>query len=93
MVSEGHIGGQFRLEENPSYIARREEMFDQLFEVQEKNKASSDNPSISILLPNGESVDGVAFETCPMDVAKGISKKLGKESVVAKVVYSNRFKF
>ena len=41
--------------------------------------------SIKISLPDGKSLDGIAYKTTPLDVAGGISQGLQVNAVVAKV--------
>ena len=36
-------------------------------------------------LPDGKVVDGTAWETSPLDIAKGISSGLAKAAVISKV--------
>eukprot|EP01095_Lingulamoeba_sp_RSL-Kostka_P013409 TRINITY_DN5569_c0_g1_i1.p1 TRINITY_DN5569_c0_g1~~TRINITY_DN5569_c0_g1_i1.p1 ORF type:complete len:711 (+),score=293.80 TRINITY_DN5569_c0_g1_i1:106-2238(+) len=54
-----------------------------------ENKKKNDNPPseepIQITLPDGTIVDGKSGITCPLDVAFGISKKLGFDTIVAEV--------
>jgi threonyl-tRNA synthetase len=42
---------------------------------------------IKVTLPDGKVIDAVAWKTTPMDIAKGISRNLAKEIIVAKVWY------
>eukprot|EP00211_Chloroparvula_japonica_P004488 CAMPEP_0119129924 /NCGR_PEP_ID=MMETSP1310-20130426/7471_1 /TAXON_ID=464262 /ORGANISM="Genus nov. species nov., Strain RCC2339" /LENGTH=681 /DNA_ID=CAMNT_0007120385 /DNA_START=360 /DNA_END=2405 /DNA_ORIENTATION=+ len=65
----------------PSYFDERLKVWDEV-----KAKAPKVEPKpISITLPDGKKVDGVAGETTPLVVAKGISQGLAKNVVVAKV--------
>jgi threonyl-tRNA synthetase len=47
--------------------------------------------SISITLPDGSVKQGIAFKTCPMDIAASISQGLADSIIIAKVVYSTRY--
>mmetsp|Transcript_20414 Transcript_20414/g.25351 ORF Transcript_20414/g.25351 Transcript_20414/m.25351 type:complete len:709 (-) Transcript_20414:354-2480(-) len=44
---------------------------------------------IQITLPDGNIVQGIAMQTTPLDIAKGISKKLANAACVARVKYMN----
>ncbi|ETO16553.1 threonyl-tRNA synthetase [Reticulomyxa filosa] len=66
------------------FIKQRIELFDKLYAEQQKGLESK-KKSIKITLPDGNSIDGVAFETSPFDVAKNISLGLAKRAIVARV--------
>lgn len=40
---------------------------------------------IKVTLPDGKSIDAIAWKTTPYDIAKGISRGLANDIVVAKV--------
>jgi hypothetical protein len=46
--------------------------------------------AIKITLPDGKVLDGTAFQTTPLDIAKSLSNSLPDKVVVAKVKYSSR---
>jgi threonyl-tRNA synthetase len=45
---------------------------------------------ITITLPDGTERKGRSWETCPMDVAKEVSKSLSERVVIAKVRHTRR---
>jgi hypothetical protein len=53
-----------------------------IFQIEEQVEAKK----ISIKLPDGKNIDGIAGKTTPYDVAVGIKKSLGEIAVVAKVI-------
>ncbi|QDZ20434.1 threonine--tRNA ligase [Chloropicon primus] len=69
------------------YYEKRIKLFEKYFERTEfdAKQAAEENVPIKITLPDGNTRDGVRYVTTPKDVASGISKRLGKEAVVAKV--------
>lgn len=87
---QGRIGGEFELNPNPSYIQHRIEVFDRVAEKRAKELAALPKEPIEITLPDGSVKEGKAYETSPMDIAKGISEGLAKNVFVAKVRYSRR---
>lgn len=72
-------------EPEAAYIQERIELFDKLkLEYDEFVRNQPRNP-IKVSLPDGNSVDGVAWETSPMEIAKNISKSLSEKIVSCKV--------
>eukprot|EP00055_Hartaetosiga_balthica_P002883 m.5644 g.5644 ORF g.5644 m.5644 type:complete len:735 (+) comp2444_c0_seq1:214-2418(+) len=69
----------------PAYIDERIKIFDELFEIQEKEFAAKESSPIKITLPDGKVFDGESWRTTPLDVAKQISDMLAQVSVIAKV--------
>eukprot|EP00056_Hartaetosiga_gracilis_P001234 m.43362 g.43362 ORF g.43362 m.43362 type:complete len:739 (+) comp10555_c0_seq1:271-2487(+) len=69
----------------PEYIDERIRIFDELFEIQEKELQEKESAAITITLPDGKEVDGQSWRTTPLDIAKGISDGLAQQCVVAKV--------
>jgi len=65
----------------PAYIDHRIKLWDEL-SARKKPVAGG---KITITLPDGKTVEGVAGQTTALDVAKGISKGLAEKAVVAKV--------
>jgi threonyl-tRNA synthetase len=94
------IGRDIKFEKNPAYIAERKSLFNELYEKQKEKYAGNlsfnnvfvafSHEKITITLPDGKQKEGVAFETTPMDIVKGISNSLAKEVVVAKVNFTRR---
>eukprot|EP01114_Cavostelium_apophysatum_P019971 TRINITY_DN657_c0_g1_i1.p1 TRINITY_DN657_c0_g1~~TRINITY_DN657_c0_g1_i1.p1 ORF type:complete len:712 (-),score=218.88 TRINITY_DN657_c0_g1_i1:52-2187(-) len=71
--------------ERPEYVAHRIKIWDDLKKKQEEEKAGRPEVKITITLPDGKAVDGVAGKTTPMEIALGISKGLADNIVAAKV--------
>jgi len=61
------------------YLQRREEGWNNEIPTTIASK------SISITMPDGASVSGVAGETTPLEIAKGISPQMAKSLAVARV--------
>ncbi|CAM9886383.1 unnamed protein product, partial [Discosporangium mesarthrocarpum] len=87
---KGHIGGEFALQPNPSFLAERAKKFDAAAAKQAARLKEKPRVTISVMLPDGTEREGVSYETTPMDIAKGISKNLAKEVLVAEIRYKNR---
>lgn len=66
----------------PAYIQNRVKKWDELIQ---KKKSQSPGKAITITLPDGGQKPGIAGETTPMDIAKGISSGLARRMVAAKV--------
>ena len=45
---------------------------------------------IKVTLPDGKVMQGISFQTSPLDIAKQISSSLADKVVVSKVKYSRR---
>nr|CAH8823128.1 unnamed protein product [Trichobilharzia regenti] len=69
----------------PSFIKYREDLWNKLKKEYDDFIASQPRSPIQITLPDGTIVDGKAWETTPMEVAKNISKTLAEHAVIAKV--------
>jgi len=57
-------------------------------EVQKSENAAKKTFEINITLDSGDVVKGEAGKTLPFDIAKGISKTLQKEAIIARVKYT-----
>eukprot|EP00752_Nemacystus_decipiens_P007942 g7095.t1 len=86
----GKIGGDFTAQANPAFLKERASKFDAIAAKQKERLAQKPKVEITVLLPDGTEKKGVSYETTPMDIAKGISKNLAKEVLVAEVRYSSR---
>ncbi|CAN0264499.1 unnamed protein product, partial [Ectocarpus sp. 8 AP-2014] len=75
---------------NPQFLKERSAKFDAIAARQKERLAQKPKLEITVVLPDGTEKKGVSYETTPMDIAKGISKNLAKEVVVAEVRYSSR---
>jgi len=57
--------------------------------VQTAEIAKKEQSPIKIKLEDGTVVDGNAWKTLPIDIAKGVSKDCAKDSIVARVIYTD----
>jgi len=86
-----HIGGAFAVEPAPAFTAHREAVWD----AAAARRAGAPPPKkepITITLPDGNTKEGVAFETSPLSIALGISKQLAGRMCVARVTYASSMK-
>lgn len=67
------------------FLDRRLQVWDRLYQKHQENLAKEDKKPIQIELPDGNKKAGVSFETTPLSIAEGISKKLAEQVMVAKV--------
>ncbi len=84
------IGGEFIVTPNPEWLTQREVYFDELFQKQQDALAVRSKPVITVTLPNGGMMKGLAFETTPYEIAQRISQGLADSVMIAKVTYSSR---
>jgi threonyl-tRNA synthetase len=83
------IGGDHKFQKKPAFLAERNAMFDRLYLVQKEKYATMPKEPITITLPDGNTKQGVSFETTPLMVAKMISSQLAKKIIVSEVRYPN----
>ncbi|KAF9358674.1 threonyl-tRNA synthetase [Mortierella sp. AD094] len=69
----------------PEYVAHRIAMFDELKKKADEVDAGQPRVAITITMRDGSKREGVAWQTSPMDIAKGIAKSLSERVVIAKV--------
>lgn len=69
----------------PEYLQWRLDLFDELKKKEEEELAAKPRSPIQVTLPDGKVIDGTAWETTAMDIAKGLSKSLAERTVIAKV--------
>jgi threonyl-tRNA synthetase len=69
----------------PEYLAHRMKMFDELKVKYDAIIAAEPRNPIRITLPDGRQMDGVSWETTPLQIAKMISNSLADRLVIAKV--------
>lgn len=79
----GPIGAE--LAPPPGYFEERIKIFDEYMAKYEAFVAAQPRNPITVTLPDGKVVDGVAWETTPMSVARGISTSLADRVIIAKV--------
>ena len=83
------LGGEWKFQKRPAFLAERNAYFDRLYEAQTAKLAAMPKEAITITLPDGNQKQGTSFQTSPLDVAKMISSQLAKKIIVAKVRYPN----
>lgn len=74
--------------ELPEYVKYRAAKWDEFKALREKEAAKREaagNAKIVVTLPDGKQIDGEAYVTTPMDIAKGIAAGLAQSVLVAKV--------
>lgn len=69
----------------PEYLGHRIRMFDELKIKYDAFVASQERRAIKITLPDGRQMDGTAWETTPLMIAKSISNSLADRVVISKV--------
>ncbi|KLU84541.1 threonyl-tRNA synthetase [Magnaporthiopsis poae ATCC 64411] len=77
--------GPLELNPPPSFLQDRVELFDRLKKEYDAEIAQKPRDPITITMPDGSVKPGVAWETTPADIAKGISTSLFKRTVVARL--------
>ncbi len=85
-----HLGSKFAPVENPSFLAERAAVYDEIIALQHARLAAKPRVPIRVTLPDGKTIEGVSWETTPLSIAEGISKGLAASVVVARVTYSSR---
>lgn len=84
------IGGDFTLKQKPEFLQRRLKLWESFFAKQEEYLKSLPREKIIITLKNGKQVEGTAFETTPLQIAKAnLKKSLVPDFLVAKVIFIN----
>ena len=84
------LGVEFEVQPNPSWIQERLALVES---IKKKNAAEMEQvpkPAITITLPDGKEIPGVAWETTPLAIAGALSKGLMQAVCVANVLYSSR---
>ncbi|KAI9343491.1 hypothetical protein BDR26DRAFT_933041 [Obelidium mucronatum] len=79
--------GEYPLEVSPrpEYMQWRIDLFDELKVAYDVEIAAKPRVAIKVTLPDGRDIDGTAWETSPMDIARSLSKSLSERVVIAKV--------
>lgn len=86
------LGGEWKMASNPVWIHKR---LEQLEKIKAKNAAMMEKvekPAITVTLPDGKQMPGVAWQTTPLDIAGALSKGLQQAVVTSSVRYTNRLK-
>jgi threonyl-tRNA synthetase len=86
----GKIGGPLKIESDPSWLAERAAVYDEIIAAQRARLAAKPKVPIKVTLPDGGVKEGVSWVTTPLSIAEGISKGLAGSVVVAKVSYTSR---
>lgn len=73
------------LDPEPAFIAERNSLFEKLQKEYQEKVASMPRVPITIVLKDGAKKEATAWETTPMDIARGISKSLADRLCIAKV--------
>ena len=63
------LGGEWAMEANPAWIAKRLERLDRIKAKNAAAMAALEKPAITVTLPDGKQMPGVAWETTPLDIA------------------------
>lgn len=90
IAESGLIGGNFKINPNPTFVNERNEVFERYWSERQTFLASLPDQPISITLPNGDIKKGIAQKTTPFDVAKQISSGLADSVIIAKVLYMSK---
>nr|CDS31553.1 Threonyl tRNA synthetase C [Hymenolepis microstoma] len=69
----------------PEFIAHRESLWQKLKKEHDQFVASQPRSPIEVTLPDGSIIEGKAWETRPIDVARNINKKTAEGIVISKV--------
>lgn len=82
---KGGGGAIAELNPPPEFFAERIKIFDEYKAKYEAHVAAQPRSPITITLPDGKQVEGTAWETTPLDIAKGIAASLAERIIIAKV--------
>jgi threonyl-tRNA synthetase len=69
----------------PAFLKSRVELFDKIQARQKEELAKKPRHPITITMPDGSVKQGVAWETTPGEIARGISNSLYKRTIVARL--------
>mmetsp|Transcript_20969 Transcript_20969/g.34640 ORF Transcript_20969/g.34640 Transcript_20969/m.34640 type:complete len:773 (+) Transcript_20969:53-2371(+) len=84
------IGGEFALAPEPPWLSKRLAILEKIKERNAKQLIELKKPAITVKLPDGKEMPGVAWQTSPLDIAAAIAKGLANATCVASVRYSSR---
>ena len=89
--TEGKIGGGFEKTTKAKFLEERVKSWDEFYSQQEEYKKSLPREKIVITLKDGKQVEGLSFDTSPLDLAKKFLKKsLVGDLLAAKVRYTRK---
>jgi threonyl-tRNA synthetase len=87
-TTHGKLNPEYVKRENPQFLQERVKIWDELYAKQVEKIKSLPREKIAITLKDGKVVDGISFETTPIEVAKGnLKKSIVPDFLVAKVNY------
>ncbi|WVR04974.1 threonine-tRNA ligase [Kwoniella sp. DSM 27419] len=78
-------GGQLEVSPPPAFFAERIKIYDEYKLKYDKFVAEQERKPITVTLPDGKQIDGTAWETTPLEIARGISPGLADKVIIAKV--------
>lgn len=84
-AQDGAAKGPVEMNPPPEFINRRLEIFDRIRQRQVEELAQKPREEIKVTMPDGSVKLGVAWETTPGEIARGISNSLYKKSIVARL--------
>ncbi|KAG4303987.1 hypothetical protein PORY_002640 [Pneumocystis oryctolagi] len=73
------------IEKKPIFVDHQIFMFEKLYQEFKKEIQNKQRTEIKITLPDGTSLEGISWETTPLEISKRISKSLSERVVVAQV--------
>ncbi len=81
-----NITKEFVKTTSPQFLAEREKKWEEFYAKQQEYFKSLPREKINLKLKDGKCVEGVSFETTPLDIAKkNLKKSLIGDLIVAKV--------
>lgn len=83
--ASGAVASQLYLDPQPAFIDERIKLFEQLQAEYQQHVAQQAREPIEITLKDGTVKPGVAWETCPLDIAKEIGKSFVDRQCISKV--------
>ena len=75
----------FQCSKSAGFLKKRLEVWDRVYAKHQRFMDAQPRKEITIELPDGKKIAGTSFETTPLSIATGISKKLAEACCVAKV--------
>ena len=70
---------------NDEFLKHRIALYDQIKAKRQAELAAQPRIPIKLTLPDARIMDGVSWETCPIDIAKQLSRSLADRALVARV--------
>jgi threonyl-tRNA synthetase len=88
--SKNLVVNDMSLKLNEGQIKDRLSLFETFYQQNQDLIAKMDHKDIAITLPDEKVIPGKYMQTTPLEIAKGISKKLAERVVAARVIYKNK---